>query len=69
MAIPPRVAPSPTYTFLVSVVYSNSPSAGVTACNWEDEPLLIRKDIYYFPFYQVPVPCAVRLQMFVLLST
>ena len=48
-ALPPAVVPSPTYSFLVSVVYTSSPSNGVTSCLWASVPLLNLKAIYCTP--------------------
>ena len=44
---PPTVVPSPTYSLLVSVVYTNSPSAGVISPRSTLVPLLSLKAIYH----------------------
>ena len=44
--LPPVVVPSPTYTFLVSVVYTNSPASGVIAVHSAFVPLLSLRAIF-----------------------
>ena len=48
-AVPPIVDPSPTKIFFVSVVYTNSPSIGVTSSLSASVPRLSLKAIYRTP--------------------
>ena len=57
--LPPTVEPSPTHTFLVSVVYTSSPATGVIAVRSAFVPLLNFRAIFnswtvYMYLYKMP---------------